>query len=125
MKTCNKPLRIYIAGPYSPQNCTLHDAPRIAQRNVDKAIEIANRLIDKGHFVFVPHLSHYIYIHSSSRKRPWKYWIELDLTFLRRWADALFFIAPSRGANIELREAKKLGLKIFYSLDEVPTVAAK
>jgi len=113
-------LRIYIAGPLTPRNCSLHDAPRIAQRNVDKAIEIANALIEKGHYVFVPHLSYYIHIHRSCKRDYGEWWYEQDFTFLKYWANALFYIGPSKGADMELELARKLGLKIFYSLEEVP-----
>lgn len=34
--------------------------------------------------------------------------------------DALLFIGESKGANIELEEAKKLGKTVFYSISEVP-----
>ena len=32
--------RIYVAGPYQPKDCTLHNASRIAQHNTDKATEL-------------------------------------------------------------------------------------
>lgn len=115
-----KPLRIYIAGPYCPKDCSIHDASRIATRNIDKAIEIGNALIEKGHYVFIPHLSHYVHIHYSCQHDYETWWYEEDLTFLEHWADSLYFIAPSAGANMELEIAKRLGLKIFYSLAEVP-----
>ena len=40
--------RIYVAGSYLPKNCNLHDASRIAQHNVDKAIEIGATAIISG-----------------------------------------------------------------------------
>lgn len=115
-------LRIYIAGPYCPTNCTMHQAAQQAQRNVDKAIEIGNRLIEKGHYVFVPHLSHYIHIHPSCIKDYGEWWYEEDNTFLKHWATALYYISSSKGADVELVLAKKLGLKIFYNLGSVPYV---
>jgi hypothetical protein len=120
-----EPERIYIAGPYCPKDCSLHDAARIAQHNTDKAIEIANALIEKGHFVFVPHLSHYIHVHYSCKKDYGYFWYEEDNTFLKTWATALFYISPSKGADMELELAKELGFKIYYSLDEVPYVENK
>ncbi len=117
-----KPLRIYIAGPYCPRNCSLHDAVRIAQHNTDKAIEIANALIEKGHYVFVPHLSHYIHTHYSCKRDYGEWWYDEDNTFLEHWANALFYLGKSRGVDKELKLAKKLGLRIFYSLEEVPKV---
>jgi len=122
-----KPLRIYVAGPYCPRNCSLHDAPRIAKRNVDRAIEVANALIEKGHYVFVPHLSHYIHIHYSCRRDYGEWWYEEDNTFLKYWANAVFIVAveDSVGVRAELELARKLGLKIFHSLDEVPDAAGQ
>ena len=114
--------RIYIAGPYCPKDCSLHDASRIAQYNTDKAIEIANALIEKGHFVFVPHLSHYIHIHYSCKRDYGSWWYEEDNTFLNYWATALFYIGSSNGADAELKRAKELNLKVFYSLDDVNNV---
>lgn len=114
--------RIYIAGPYCPRKGSLHDAPRIAQRNTDKAIEIGNALIEKGHFIFVPHLSHYMHIHYSCKRDYGYWWYDEDMTFLEYWATALFYIGTSHGADMELKFAKDKGLKIYYSLDEVPEV---
>jgi hypothetical protein len=113
--------RIYVAGPYAPKNCSLHEAPRVAQFNVDKAIEIATDLIEKGHLVFVPHVhSHYINIHYSSKRDYKVWWYEEDFSFLNHWATALFYIGPSVGASKELALAKKKRLTIFYNLSEVP-----
>jgi len=93
----------------------------MAQRNVDRAIEIFHQLKARGHYPFVPHLSHYLHIHPSCPDDYGVWWYEFDLTFLDDWADALFFISPSHGATMELERAKKNELKIFYSIDEVPT----
>jgi hypothetical protein len=105
--------------------CDLHDASRIAQHNTDTAIAIGNSLIEKGHFVFVPHVSHYIHTHWSCKRDYGEWWYEEDLTFLYRWANALYYISPSKGTDLELEIAKKLGLRIFRSLEEVPEVPSK
>jgi len=113
-------MRIYIAGPYSPRKCSLHDAPRIAQQNTDKALEIFNALVEKGHDPYAPHISHYIHVHYSCKRDYGDWWYEYDNTFLEYWAEALFFLGSSKGANAELCLAHKLGLKIFHSLEDVP-----
>lgn len=115
-------MRIYVAGPYCPRNCSLHDASRIAQRNVDRAIEVGNRLIEKGHFPYIPHLMHYIHTHYSCKRDYGDWWLEYDFTIIKNWAEALLYIAPSRGADMELALAKKLGLEIFCSLEDVPSI---
>lgn len=112
--------RIYLAAPYSPKDCTLHDASRVAQQNVDRAIDIALQLIKKGHYVFIPHLTHYVHLRSDEDFEELYYvW---DNTFLNHWATALFYVSPSYGADLELERAKELRLKIYYSLEDVPDV---
>ena len=113
-----KPLRIYIAGPYTPRNCSLHDAARQAQKNVDLAIDIGNQLIELGCYIFVPHLSHYMHLRQYIPVDP-NWWYLEDNTFLDYWANAIFYISSSKGADEELERAKKLGLLIFYNLGEV------
>ena len=121
-----QPLRIYIAGPYCPKDCSLHEAPVVAQRNVDKAIEVAMELFGKGHYAFVPHLSHYLNIHHSRKKEfTADFYYKYDITFLEHWAEALFFISESPGANHELHVAIKLGLIIYDNLEVVPCVTIK
>ena len=44
-----------------------------------------------------------------------------DAPWLRA-CDALLLIAESRGANIELEEARRLGKTIFHSTSEVPSL---
>lgn len=112
----NQKERIYIAGPYLPKNCTLHDASRIAQHNTDRAIIIANMLIEQGNYVFIPHLSHYIHTHFSCEKDYDGWWYEEDMTFLEHWATAIYMMRSwrqSKGARMEYALAKELGLKIF------------
>jgi len=121
----NKPLRIYVAGPYTPKNCTLHDAARIAQRNTTEAIKIGNALMAKGHYVFVPHLTHYLHIHESCKIKDSNFWYELDNSFLMDWANALYYLSPSWGADEELKWAEAKELHIFKSLSQVPTVTQK
>ena len=112
--------RIYVAGPYSVYGCSLHDAPRLTYHNVNKAIEVGNALLLKGHDVFVPHLSYYQHIHPSMLKDLGERWYQIDNTFIDYWATAFFFIGSSIGTNAELMRAEDIELKIYYSLDEVP-----
>lgn len=114
-------MRIYVAGPYSPKSNDKHKCIQEAAYNVDRAIRTALKLIEKGHHPFVPHLSHYIHINPACKKDlGQEFYYEFDNSFLDHWAEALFYIAPSFGADNELLRAKKLGLRIFYSLEEVP-----
>ena len=120
-----KSLRIYVAGPYSAKTkadhiLTAHTVIQEVARNVDKAIEIGLSLIEKGHYPFIPHLSHYIHTNHFCKKDYGYWYYEFDNTFLYNWAEALYYISSSGGADAELELAKKLGLQVFYNLDDVP-----
>jgi hypothetical protein len=112
-----KPLRIYIAGPYTAR--TKHDV----EKNVQKAIDVGLALFHKGHFPFIPHLTHYVEIRGNERNNApsWTEYMMRDLAWLHV-ADALYFIGRSRGADIELEAAYEDGLDIYYALSEVPDV---
>lgn len=108
-------MRVYIAGPYVPKECTLHNASRVAQQNVDKAIDAFHKLKAEGHEPFVPHLSYYIHLRGTSDYADW--WYEYHLTFLEHWAEAVYMLdgwETSRGSKLEIKKAKELGLPIFY-----------
>ena len=106
----SRALRIYVSGPYS--------APTLEEKeaNVDKAIKVAISLYKKGHHPFTPHLSHFVDICTETLK--WEDYMQCDIAWLSV-ADAMLFMGHSPGADLELIEAKRLGLKIFYNVDEV------
>lgn len=112
-----KPLRIYIAGPYTA--CTKWNI----ERNVRTAIDVGIALFKKGHFPFIPHLTHYVDIRAYNTGFPitWKEYMARDLAWLEV-ADALFFVGESKGADMELEAARALGINIYYTLSEVPNV---
>lgn len=114
-----KPLRIYITGPYTAS--TKHDV----ENNVTKAIDVGLALFKKGHFPFIPHLTHYLDIRGKERNNApsWVEYMDRDLAWLQV-SDALYFIGRSRGADIELEVAYKNGLDIYYSLRDVADVSA-
>ena len=119
------PLRIYVAGPFSATTTNTHAALQEVAHNVDRAIGVAVALIEKGHYPFVPHLSLYVHTNPACKADLGDWWYRFDNTFIDQWAEALFYIAPSRGADAELARAEKRGLRIFRCLDEVPRVSAK
>lgn len=101
------PLKIYVAGPISA------DTKEGILANVEVAKRVTVELIKKGHYPYTPHL-----LCLLGHEQTWEFWMKFDEQFLR-CCDAFFHIAPSRGTDLELALAKELGMKIFYSLEEV------
>jgi hypothetical protein len=111
----NRQLRIYIAGPYTAPTADLR------RKNVNDAIRVGLLLWKKGHVPFIPHLTHFIDERAAELQIPMSY--EEYLAWDNEWlkaCDALLYVASSRGADLELENAKRLGLAIYYSVDEIP-----
>ena len=116
----SKALKIYIAGPYTAET----EEQRLI--NVQAAIDISFILFNRGHFPYVPHLTHYIDLRANAigHQLTWEDYMKWDTPWLKA-CDALFYLSSSRGVDIELQVAKELGKQIFYSLDDVPNVILK
>jgi hypothetical protein len=110
-----KPLKIYIAAPYTA------DTEKQIQKNVNAAIDTAFVIFSRGHFPYVPHLTHFIDLRAkeSGVVLKWEDYIRWDMPWVKV-CDALFYLGSSRGADLELQAAKNWDKKIFYSLDEIP-----
>jgi len=110
-------LKIYVAGPY-----TAGSENEIFQ-NVLKALDAGLALWKKGHYPYIPHLTHFV--DSRAREKgismKWEDYIEWDRVWLES-CDALLYLDDSKGAKIELEYAKKLGKTIYYGTSSVPTV---
>ncbi|MGC7871817.1 hypothetical protein ACPUYX_09850 [Desulfosporosinus sp. SYSU MS00001] len=117
-KCKNKPMRIYVAGPYSSDN---QDKILI---NTNRAIDIGIKIFQKGHYPYVPHLTHWIDQRAKDCCIPllWEDYMQWDLHWLEL-CDALFYIDKSRGADIELQFALDHGLKVYRSLKDIPLVS--
>lgn len=113
-------MRIYIAGPYTASS------KEKVRRNVNRAIDAGIAILRKGHYPFIPHLTHYVDTRAIKRgiTLTWEDYVDWDMQWLKT-CDALLFLGPSRGANLELQEAKKLRKKIFRSVGDVPRVREK
>lgn len=101
------PRLIYVAGPYSNGD--------IAE-NVRKACEVGNELLKRGFIPFIPHL--YLFWHFAFPKS-WETWMKIDLEILSRSDAVLRVGGPSVGADKEVRYAEKLGIPVYYSLEEL------
>lgn len=108
-------LRIFVAGPYGD-----NQPKKVIAANVQRARDVGKELALKGHFPFIPHTM--LHGWETDHRFTVENFKSIDFKWLE-FCDALFFIAPSTGANIEKEIATQRGLQIFKSLDQVPNVS--
>src|SRR5262249_18590433 len=105
--------RIYIAGPLSTGNLV---------SNIKPAIEVANELIRRGFAVFCPHLSHFNELFAGE-SIPWEEWLTMDESWISVSHAVLRIGGPSRGADREVAFAHRLGIPVFYQVQNLVRVA--
>lgn len=110
-------MKIYIAGPYTGKDA------RETQLNVNRAIETFCLLLREGFIPFLPHLTHYVWMHPEG-DFPYEKWLEYDL----HWVDVCDAVyrmpGDSNGADGEVRRAKELGKSVYYDLTHLKEMAA-
>lgn len=113
---------IYIAGKYNAPT----DGERL--KNVDKAIDMAIRIYnEKGHYPHIPHLTHYIekrMDYLGMPPRPNEFWYAFDNLILP-FCQGFIKISQdgeSFGADAEEKLAASLGLSMFKSFDDIPSL---
>lgn len=107
---------IYIAGKYSATT------EEVVSYNVDRAIEAGLEIYKRGHIPFIPHLTKMVSDFNRMLDFPdlkWEEYMAWCLEYLKR-CDALFYLSSSKGADIELIYAQKRGMKVYFSLDDIP-----
>lgn len=103
-------MKIYVAGPYTRGDVA---------KNVHDAIMTGNNLRALGHTPFIPHLTHFWHM---IQEHGIEYWYAYDLEWLEV-CDAVFRIpGESIGADREVERARELGLPVFYSFLDLPSV---
>jgi len=109
-------MRIYVAGPYTATSAKGH------ARNTARAIDAGISLFRKGHFPYIPHLTHFVDLRAKRTgiKLRWHDYIAWDMPWLEV-CDGFLYLAPSKGADLELERARKLKKRIFLSIAEVPS----
>jgi len=112
-----EPLRIYVAGPYTAETPT----QRI--KNVKTAIDAGIIIYHKGHFPYIPHLTHFIDERAKEIgvRLTWEDYIRWDLSWLD-FCDAILCLGRSKGVDIEMRKAEDLEKLVFYSIEEIPVL---
>jgi len=112
-------MHIYIAGPYSASTTEK------VEGNVSTAIMAAIEVLKKGHYPYIPHLTHFVdKVKQTTLALLWEDHLDWGLAWLEK-CDALLYIGSSRGADIELEYALSKGKRIFRGIDEVPSIGSR
>jgi hypothetical protein len=103
-------VKIYIAGPYTKGDVVV---------NIRRVVFVADEIAKMGHTPFIPHLSH---LWHTISPHPYDFWIKQDLEWLR-CCDAMIRLGgESEGADIEVGEARKLGIHVYFDTWELRRV---
>jgi len=98
---------IYVASPYTKGDVAM---------NVRRNIEAADRIAQAGLVPFAPLLTHFWHLVIP---HPYEFWCAQDLAWLERCDAILRLPGESSGADAEVKHALKLGMPVFYSLEEL------
>ena len=99
--------KVYIASPYTKGDVAL---------NVRKQIDTVDYLISLGFLPFAPlyyHFQHMVH------PRPYEDWLSIDLEWVEVCDCVLRLTGESEGANKEVELAEKLGIPVFYTIDDM------
>ena len=113
---------IYIAGKYYAK--TVGERLKNTHKAIDWGIKIYN---EKGHYPLIPHTTHWIeermdYLGMPPREN--EFWYAFDNIIIPK-CDAIFKFSKdgeSKGADAEEKLAKKLGLIMYKSFDDIPHI---
>ena len=106
-KKLNKMIKVYIASPY-----TLGDVAK----NVKLQLDTVDLLMNSGFVPFTPLYSHFQHM---SHPRPYEDWLTIDFEWIKSCDCLLRLDGESNGADKEVEYATKLGIPVFYSIDDL------
>ena len=98
---------VYVAGPYTRGDPV---------ENTRKAIEVGDKLVRWGFIPFVPHLTlfwHFAFPHDVN------FWYRFDNYWLKKCDILLRLPGESTGADNEVELARREGLRVYFSLEEL------
>ncbi len=123
--TKNLPEKIYVTFPYGRRD---GNGTTECEANVQRSIEIGREIIKRGHLPFLPNLFHYVHTGWLGSPDEDTWLVELLCPWIEV-CDSLYYSSQtnsrSRGSKFELDIAKELGKKIYYSLDQIPTIGGR
>lgn len=100
-------IRVYIASPYSIGNKV---------ENVRRSLDVANKLIEAGMYPYSPLLNYY---QNELFPQPEDTWIKQELAWISCCQCLLRLPGESVGADGEVVEAERLGIKVFYTIENL------
>ncbi|HLK29221.1 MAG TPA: hypothetical protein VKT28_11640 [Puia sp.] len=115
-------MMILIAGPYRSGT---NDDPVLMQQNLNNLESIALPLFRKGHIPMIGEWVALPLIHLAGSSKPGdEAWEEVQYPVAHRLLEkcdaVLRMKGASKGADEDVRIAKERGLKVYYSVEEVP-----
>lgn len=108
-------LRAYISAPISDGG---RAGPTERLHNVRKAIAAFLELAEMGLAPMSPQLTEFVEVESGIRLAH-STWMELDMPWVEASDVVLRLPGESVGADLEVSHARKFGIPVFFSLDEV------
>lgn len=120
-------MMILIAGPYRGGT---NDDPILIKKNLDKLESVALPLFRKGHIPIIGEWVALPLMHlAGSKEIGDSIWDEIQYPVAHRLlekCDAVLRLeGTSKGADNDVKIARERGLKIYYSLDEIPDLTKK
>lgn len=120
-------MMILIAGPYRGGT---NDDPVLIKKNLDNLESVALPLFRKGHIPMIGEWVALPLMHlAGSKKVGDSIWEEIQYPvahlLLEKCDGVLRIPGASKGADEDVRIAEEHGLKIYYSLDEIPDLTQK
>lgn len=107
---------IYVSCPYSAETLEKKN------QNVVNAMVAGIEIMCKGHSPLVPTLMHFMDLFARKcydLDFTWDDFMRVCLDLLKG-CDAILYMGSSKGCDIELEYAKQNGMKVFYSVEEIP-----
>jgi len=102
--------KIYVAGPYTDED------DEIVEKNVVKAITVADQLSLLGLKPFIPHILHFW---GEEYEHGYEFWMEQGSEWLSV-CDGIYRIpGESAGSEREIEQAVEEGTPVFYNIAEV------
>ena len=101
-------IKVFISSPYTGNE----------EKNVKTQQECANELINLGFSPFIPLLFHY---QELVHPQPYDKWLEIDLDWISSCNVLLRLPGDSPAADAEVTHAKKIGITVVHSIENLIT----